>query len=282
MKPKSFALIILVVVATLTAGWLFYDNIEKFFFSSGEIAVRIPAEKVEVSDAQEEQQERIPMPPRHPVSLPEVADVTTEPQLIEPPLPASLEEADPYLDERLQQLISDRNLLALVNLNYFIQKLVLFIDNLPEKSIPRLHLPITPPKPGFITSIHRDQQVIGPRNAARYSAYVRLVEAIPDAPLLRLYRGLYPLFQQAYRDAGDPNAHFNDRLIQVIDNLLDTPEPREPITVIHHVSRYKYADELLEAGSAGQKILLRMGVENTQRVKEKLRRLREGLVRKDW
>jgi hypothetical protein len=178
-------------------------------------------------------------------------------------------------------LIADRNLLALVNLNYFIQKLVLFIDNLPEKSIPRLHLPITPPKPGFITSMNGDQQVIGPRNSGRYSAYVRLVEAIPDAPLLRLYRGLYPLFQQAYREAGDPNAHFNDRLIQVIDNLLETPEPQEPIRVIYHVSRYKYADELLEAGSAGQKILLRMGVENTRRVKDKLQRLREGLIRKD-
>ena len=96
--------------------------------------------------------------------------------------------------------------------------------------------------------------------------------------LLRLYQGLYPLFQQAYREMGKPNAHFNDRLVQVIDHLLATPEPDEPLSVVRHVNRFKYADSRLESLSAGQKTLLRMGADNARRIKEKLQRFRYGLI----
>ena len=39
-----------------------------------------------------------------------------------------------------------------------------------------------------------------------------------------VYERLYPLFQQAYEDLGYPGKYFNDRLVEVIDHLLQTPE----------------------------------------------------------
>ena len=278
MKSINLALL-LVVLLILFAGWFFYARLDDFFFpptSSVQKSVGQPGPSEE-----EDRSVRLPIPPHHPVP-PVSASSVTPPQANALPLPATLDQADAYLNVRLPQLIADRDLLALLNLNHFVQKLVLFIDHLPEKSLPRLHLPLIPPPPGFITSGSGEQGVIGKRNAARYTPYVKLVEAIPDAHLLQLYRGLYPLLQQAYRETSGPNAYFNDRFIQVIDDLLETPEPREPISVVHHVSRFKYADASFEARSAGQKILLRMGVENTRRVKAKLQRLRQELVRKDW
>ncbi len=280
MKPIHFALLLVVLMA-LATGWIFFDKIEDFLLSTEKISIQKPVEGKKIEPGHARRSERIAMPPRHPV-VRDTAPITTEPQLVELPFPTTLAQSDAYLRERLQQVITDLDLLVLVNLNYFIQKMVLFIDHLPEKSIPRLHLPITPPKPGFVTIGSGEQLIISKRNFVRYTPYVRLVEAVPDVTLLQLYRGLYPLFQQAYREIGDPNGHFNDRLIQVIDELLETPESHAPIRVIHHVSRFKYADTSLESRSAGQKILLRMGVENAKRIKEKLQRLRKGLVRKDF
>ncbi len=281
MQAKNFALILLVVLLVVSTGWILSDKLVGFFSApeAGPQRIVIPVNPMAENETPAE---RILMPPRHPLAPPVETPADPVAQPVEPPLPTVLDQADAYLQERLPQLIAERKLLVLVELNYFIQKLVLFIDNLPQKSIPRLHLPLTPPEPGFVTQTIADQTVIAKKNATRYSAYVRLVEAIPDATLLSLYRGLYPLFQQAYREGSGPGAHFNDRLVQVIDDLLQTPEPGKPIPLIHHVSRYQYLDEGLEARSAGQKILLRMGVENTRRVKAKLLRLRKELARKAW
>jgi hypothetical protein len=44
--------------------------------------------------------------------------------------------------------------------------------------------------------------------------------------------------------------------------------------------RYEFADADLQSLSAGQKILLRMGVEHTQRIKAQLRALRAQITRR--
>jgi len=152
------------------------------------------------------------------------------------------------------------------------------IDALPTDSIPREHLPLAAPKSGFMTIESGETVLIDQRNAARYTPYVKLAEAIPDDALLRLYQGLYPLFQQAYREMGKPLGHFSDRMIEVLDNLLATPELDGPVKVVWHINRFRYADPKLESRSAGQKTLMRMGSDNAKRIKDKLRRLRQGLA----
>ncbi len=279
MKLETFALLLLLLIA-LFAGWYLFENDIEKLLNSEPTSVRVPEGQAPGAGVEKSPQ-RIPIPPRHPVPRPAKPTATPAAQPVAPPFPQSLDEADAYLQERLPQLISNRKLLILLDLRYFIQKLVVIIDQLPEKEIPRQHLPITPPEPGFVTVGSGEQRTIGKRNAARYLPYVELVEAVPDKLLLHLYQGLYPLFQQAYRETSDSGGYFNDRLIEVIDNLLQTPEPPEPIRVVRHVRRFRYVDDLLESRSAGQKILLRMGVENARRIKQKLQRFRQGLIRED-
>jgi hypothetical protein len=276
MKLETFALLLLVLLAAFYGGWYLYDTVGEDFFAAKPVAEQAPAT---APAGVETEPPRLPMPARHPVSLPEKLPEAESAQATEPAFPISLDEGDAYLKQRLPPLIKNRKLFSLLDVKYFIQKLVFIIDQLPEASISRQHLPIVPPEPGFITGDSGDQLVIGAENAKRYKPYIELLEAIPDPALLRLYQGLYPLFQQAYRESsGKPNGHFNDRLIQVIDHLLKTPEPAGPLALTPHISRFKYADETLESLSAGQKTLLRMGVDNTRRVKNKLQRFRQGLV----
>jgi hypothetical protein len=73
--------------------------------------------------------------------------------------------------------------------------------------------------------------------------------------------------------------YFNDRLVQVIDNLLETPEVKAPIKLVQPKVFYEYADPSLESRSAGQKLLLRMGPANAEIIKGKLRELRAEIVR---
>jgi hypothetical protein len=78
--------------------------------------------------------------------------------------------------------------------------------------------------------------------------------------------------------------------VQVIDNLLDTPEMVGPVKVKRiqipvaggaprDSSLFAFADPALEARSAGQKILLRMGPENAAKLKAKLLEIRGQIAR---
>ena len=50
------------------------------------------------------------------------------------------------------------------------------------------------------------------------------MQAVDTGRLIAVYVRYYPLFQQAFRDLGYPNGHFNDRVVEVIDDLLAAPE----------------------------------------------------------
>lgn len=266
---RSLFAVLLVILGTLLLVWYFYARQTDVLSPEPPVAA--------VADPPSAQPPAGPVTPRHPVVPPEPTAGPTAPTA--PVYPDRLEQADVYLQEQLPQLIDNPRLLQLLTLNHFIEKLVLIIDKLPETEIPRPHLPITPPKPGFLTTRGSyGELVISGRNAARYSRYVQLAEVLPDATLLRLYRGLYPLFQQAYVDLGHPDGYFNDRLIAVIEHLLETPEVQGPIALVPHIGRFKYADETLESRSAGQKTLLRMGNDNAARIKAKLAGLHRQLV----
>ncbi|MDH3265612.1 MAG: DUF3014 domain-containing protein, partial [Gammaproteobacteria bacterium] len=71
-----------------------------------------------------------------------------------------------------------------------------------------------------------------------------------------------PAFQKAYVRLGYPDGYFNDRVIEVIDHLLETPQPQQPIQLTRPRVLYEFADADLETLSSGQKLLLRIGDEH--------------------
>lgn len=100
---------------------------------------------------------------------------------------------------------------------------------------------------------------------------------------------MYPVLQRAYEDLGYPGRYFNDRLIEVIDVLRLTPEPGEPLRVRlpefgadmkpeRPWVLYEFAEPRLQALSAGQRVLLRMGADQRRRVKVVLAALRQRIA----
>jgi hypothetical protein len=107
---------------------------------------------------------------------------------------------------------------------------------------------------------------------------VQLLGTVDTQRLITTYVRYYPLFQESYENLGHPPKYFNDRVVAVIDLLLETPEVKDPIRLAQPGVQYEFADPKLEALSAGQKILIRMGSQNAQVVKGKLRALRTALL----
>lgn len=159
-----------------------------------------------------------------------------------------------------------------------IRRIVATIDNLPRKQAGMKVMPVKPVSGAFITEGTGGDIFIGTKNAARYQPYVAIMQAVDARKLVDFYVGYYPLFQQAYVELGFPQGYFNDRLIEAIDNLLDAPDLKEPIKLLQPKVLYVFADPSLEERSAGQKILMRMGVENAAKVKAKLREIRQEVL----
>ena len=108
---------------------------------------------------------------------------------------------------------------------------------------------------------------------------MKIVQSTDTAQVAGLYRQFYPLFQQAYVDLGYPDGYFNDRLVEVIDHLLATPDVAGPIKLTQPSVFYQFADPALEERSAGQKTLIRSVAENAAIVKAKLRELRKEVAK---
>ena len=159
-----------------------------------------------------------------------------------------------------------------------VRRFVATVDNLPRKSVAAQVMAAKPVPGAFVAAGTEGNLAISADNSARYAPYVRLAHAVDTKTLVTLYVRLYPWFQQAYQDLGYPSGYFNDRLIDVIDNLLATPEVPAPIALVQPHVLYAFANPDLEALSAGQKIMLRMGTNNAAQVRAKLRELRRLLT----
>ncbi|HEU4345545.1 MAG TPA: DUF3014 domain-containing protein, partial [Candidatus Binatia bacterium] len=175
-------------------------------------------------------------------------------------LPA-LNESDPAMADALAALLGPR-LEKFFNLQDIVRRVVATVDNLPRDHLsPRL-TPVKP-VPGLVVTVGTGESLaLSPENAARYRPYVRLAEAVPTAALAATYARFYPLFQQQYEKLGYPDRYFNDRVVEVIDHLLATPEVHAPVLLTQPGVLYEFADPKLEGLSVGQKILVRMGPDN--------------------
>jgi hypothetical protein len=165
-------------------------------------------------------------------------------------------------------------------LDGIVRRIVATVDALPRKSVPQRVLPLKPVPGRFVTAGQAEGLLVARENSARYLPSLRLAEATDTRQLVAVYVRYYPLFQQAYAELGYPNGYFNDRLVATIDDLLSAPDAPDAIPLKQPKVLYEYADPELEALSAGQKMMLRMGAENEARAKAKLRDIRRALTAK--
>ena len=159
-----------------------------------------------------------------------------------------------------------------------VRHMVVTADNLPRRKVAVELRPLRPTAGRTLTAAQGEVVTLGEANFARYTPLARVAQSVDVKALAVVYQRLYPLFQQAYEDLGYPDKYFNDRLVEVIDHLLEAPELPAPIALVQPKVFYEYADPSLEARSAGQKLLVRMGPANSRIIKAKLKEFRAEII----
>jgi hypothetical protein len=220
-----------------------------------------------------------PAPIQHPIDAADAADLAATADAAAPALPALADSDTPFWQE-LSTLAQDDGALSLLLREHLIQRLVVSVDNLTQPRISRNVWALLPVSGQLqVEPDPAGQSMLAAANAQRYAPYVQLFTRVDIAAAARLYVRFYPLFQQAYAELGYPNGYFNDRLIQVVDHLLATPELDQPPQLQQDTrGRYQFVDPALESLSVGRKALLRLGPEQQAAVKAQLRKLRAALA----
>lgn len=190
-----------------------------------------------------------------------------------------LDESDVALEDSLIDLLGRDAVRKLLVPDNYVSHFVATVDNLPRGRASSQLMPVRPVGGTLETSGSDQSLVLAPANAERYTPWITLINQLDTSKLVALYVHLYPLFQKAYQELGYPQGYFNDRLVVAIDDLLAAPEPDAPPRLVSAHVFFQFADADLEARSAGQKIMIRLGNENARAVKAKLRSIRLELTR---
>lgn len=191
-----------------------------------------------------------------------------------------LEQSDEPLREELSRELKQPQLADWFVPESMIRHFVVTVDNLPREKLAWKYSFVEPAPGKFKVrdGEGEDSYYLDPANFGRYERYIGYIESIDIRQIINVYVHFYPLFQQAYEDLGYPDRYFNDRMVEVIDHLLTTPSVQPPIKLVRPKVFYKYADPELESLSAGQKLLIRSGPDNSARIKSWLQKLRARLT----
>ncbi|MDB6041794.1 MAG: hypothetical protein JWM63_345 [Gammaproteobacteria bacterium] len=191
-----------------------------------------------------------------------------------------LNDSDKVVQDSLAGLLGPKPVEQFLVPENVVRHIVVTIDNLPRKKVAVDLRPVKATPGQTVVASQGDINTLSAENYARYAPFVHLVQSTDPKTLATVYFRLYPLFQQAYEDLGYPGKYFNDRLVEVIDHLLETPDVQGPIELVQPKVFYEFADPKLEDRSAGQKLLIRMGGANERILKAKLRDFRAEIVNK--
>ncbi len=235
--------------------------------------------------------ETVPLPVMAPpVAL---APPATTPSMPEPrlhyPIDAKLAAAPSGnafdLQTALEDLFGLKTVQSMFRLDDFPRRLAATIDNLGRSHASAMLWPVNPASGRFTVEERDGATFIGADNGLRYTPYVLLLETVDLRQAIGIYARIYPSLQRAYEELGYPGSYLNDRLVEVIDQLLATPEIDAPLEVrlppIEGPARpvrpwvlYEFVDPDLQSLTSGQKALLRTGSINERRIKTRLAEVR--------
>ena len=265
---------IIIVVTVLVAAVLFWPYGKKSQETVKEETPAVVQDDLKLQGETAEPQIRYPVPQE--TEIP--GSAITQPQQEIQPLPA-LDKKKDSIEGEFRQLYDEQKFGGLFLQKNLIPNFVVTLDNMTDAKLPQKYR-FTQPLVGQFQA-GKDaagNEFIDTGNYGRYIPYIELAEAVDIRRFVSFYVRYYALFQQAYHDLGYLDRYFNDRFVQVLDHLLAAPEIRVPIQLVRPRVYYQFADPELEALSAGQKILVRIGPDNAARVKARIRELRQALT----
>lgn len=265
-KASRTLIIVISAIAVAVAAYFWWEQtkLSPVTEPQPEAATAVTANKEELASAPAS---NLPPAIQHPIETP-----------VQDEQPHKIIDRDQMLAQSLEKLFGRDLWRATFLPEQLIVRIVTTVDNLPRAEASTKMWPVRPAESWIKTNVSGEEIRLDPANSERYTPYIALVQALSINKLVSIYRQFYPYFQKAYVDLGYPDGYFNDRLVVTIDDLLATPEPIEMPLLVQKKVRYQFADPDLASRSAGQKIMLRIGVDHARIVKIKLRELRKAVA----
>ncbi|MBS0042603.1 DUF3014 domain-containing protein [Shewanella sp. M16] len=280
-SSNRFALFAIVLVVLLSAGGYYYysgdSDSPKLIPNAPIVLPETPAsEPMTLESAPEpETTETTPAVTETNINSTETTAVA-EPEVVVEPVPV-LAESDAFVQQKALAMINNNVLSSSLVQQDLVRQFVVFVDNLAQGELTRKVSPLKGPEKLFSVSEITNKVYLNPEGFHRYDAYVDSIAKMDEQSLITTYKQLTPLLEEAFTELGYSNAKFNDRMLQAIKMLLAAPIIEDPIELNSISVNYQFVDPNLEALPSAQKLLIRMGPENTRKLKVALRKIENQL-----
>jgi hypothetical protein len=292
-KPSSgnnTPLIAIAVIALLAVGGYFYissdsDEMPEQVISPVELPDNIPTTPIEqdpieeqdlaATDLSSSQTEGNSNNQGMPGATDQQAANPADAKPVEP-LPA-LAESDDFIESKTLAIANGMKIEPLILKKDMARQFVVFVDNLAQGELVRKASPIKGPDRKFSVSEITSKIFINPDSFHRYDIYANFVAGLNEQELLSTYKELTPLFNEAFEELGYSDVSFDARMHQAMKMVLDAPIIEDPIELKSVTVNYHFAEHNLEALPNAQKFLIRMGPENTRKIKAAVKKLQQLL-----
>jgi hypothetical protein len=193
------------------------------------------------------------------------------------PLPP-LNNSDSFVISRLASMELGASLLRMLAPDDLVRKFVVFTHNVAQGDLPQLEYPVRRIESEFVVrEIDNNLYEMDPATYRRFDALIATLITLDPEQGMGVYRGLRPLFQEAYAEIGYQDESFDETVLRAIDQVMNARIETGPFQLIKPSVMYLYAESRIEEMTPVEKQLLRLGPENTARLRERLPAYRERL-----
>ena len=184
-----------------------------------------------------------------------------------------LNDSDSYAKYVLHNISNGMNILPYFNENNLIRRFVSFVDSLANNTLATSTNPTKLSMAKFNIKSMNNQLFLDTDNYRRYDILADFIADMDQKNFLVAYQQAQPLLEEAFTELGYKDIKFTDRLEQTFQEILMAPVIKKPIVLIKDNQRYKFADTNLEKLSATQKLMIRMGPNNTVKIQNRVREI---------
>lgn len=151
---------------------------------------------------------------------------------------------------------------------HLIRKFVRAINALEEGKLVSQYRPFNDPQTPFTATANGEAWQVNTENYTRYTPYLESLEQVGPERLAQIYDRYYPLLQQAYEELGVKKGDFKEVTLRALTRITKAPMPPPDAVLARPSVTYRFSAAEFEQRSPVEKLLFRMGPENSQRLKK--------------
>ncbi len=261
------------VVSAIVAWWWFSQSSEPAESEAITVAdTPAPTSQPPLQSIERTPPEQPPAPDI-PQNQPESA-LQTEPQETLP----TLDESDPVIKAYFEPLSNDVDYQLLWQANQLLQRWVTVIDGASKGHLVRGVVPLRPPKKAFPVVKKGTQYYLDETGYRRFDTLVNAITSLDENKLVAGFHKFRPLLEEAYGQLGFDANELDNTLVRMLDRVINASTIEGPIELKASSVNYTFADESLEKLTALEKLLIRMGPENSRKLKTSASSLKSQLL----